>query len=398
MRILSIHNRYLQRGGEDESSKLEVALLREKGHQVFEQAADNHQIEGRSLVGIGLRSIWNPASYSRTRELIREHQIDLVKVDNFFPQISPAIFYAAHAAGIPTVQSLRNYRLICPGATFFRDGKVCEDCKTKLVPWPSLLHGCYRESRAQTLAPAAMATAHRMAGTWKNRVTAFIALSEFSRRKFIEGGLPADRIHVKPNFVFDHGIGDGKDASAVYVGRLSPEKGVDTLLSGWRRIGERLKLKIVGGGPLEPAVRECAASVPSIEYLGPRSLEETYEIIGNATVLIFPSTCYETFGRSVAEAFAKGTPVIASNLGNIATMVTHRVNGLHFESGSAESLAGQVEWMLEHSAEWRAMRLAARTTYEELYSPARNYQMMMDIFDRAVAAKPLRPIRENAVA
>ncbi len=398
MKILSIHNRYLHRGGEDESNKLENSLLRDKGHEVFEHLVDNHDFAGQSLVGIGLRSIWNPTTYSVTRALIREHHIDLVKVDNFFPQVSPAIFYAANAERVPTVQNLRNFRLLCPGATFFREGKICEDCISKTVPWPSLLHGCYRESRSQTLAPAAMASIHRLAGTWRNRVTAFVALSDFARRKFIEGGLPSDRLYVKPNFVSDHGVGDGSGAYALFVGRLSPEKGVDTLLSAWQRIGNRLKLKIVGGGPLEATVRDHAATIPSLDYLGPMPLEETYEIMGRAAALIFPSTCYETFGRTIAEAFAKGTPVIASNIGNITTMVTHRNNGLHYDSGSSESLAEQVEWMLEHPAEWRAMRTAARKTYEELYTPARNYQMMIDIFDRVAAAGQFPSLRENAVA
>lgn len=397
MNILSVHNRYLLRGGEDESSDLENALLRENGHQVFEHVADNHDIAGKFLVAIGVRSVWNQATYSNLRSLIREKRIDIVKIDNFFPQISPSVFYAAHAEGVPTVQALRNFRLLCPGVLFYRDGKVCEDCSNKFVPWPSVLHGCYRRSRTQTVAPAAMTTIHRLAGTWKNRVTAYVALSEFCREKFIQGGLPADRMFVKPNFVFDQGVGDGSDACALFVGRLSPEKGIDALLSAWSRIGNRLKLKIVGAGPLEETVRQHAAANSSIEYLGPRPLAETYDIMGKAAALIFPSTWYETFGRTVAEAFAKGTPVIASNLGNMATMVTHRRNGLHFEPGSAESLAEQVQWMLDHPAEWRAMRPCARNTYEELYTPARNYQMMMDIYGRAIESKQRHHARGNAV-
>lgn len=387
MNILSVHNRYLLRGGEDESTELENALLRDRGHHVVEYFADNHTIDGSRLVGVGLRSVWNPATYSKVRKLIREDRIDLVKIDNFFPQISPAVYYAANAEHVPSVQSLRNFRLLCPGAIFFRDGKVCEDCIGRTMPWPGVLHGCYRNSRAQTLGPAAMASVHRLAGTWNNRVTAYVALSEFSRQKFVQGGLPDAKVFVKPNFVTDQGIGTGEDRCALFVGRLSPEKGLDVLLSAWGRIRDKLKLRIAGTGPLEAKVREHAAVNPGIEYLGQKSLAETYDLMGRAMALIFPSQWYETFGRTVAESFAKGTPVIASDLGNMKLMVTHRRTGLHFEPGSADSLVEQVEWMLAHQDEWKQMRPDARLAYEESFTPDRNYEMTMQIFERASGIK-----------
>lgn len=398
MNILSVHNRYLFRGGEDQSSELENALLRKKGHNVVEHVADNHSIGGQFLVGVGARSVWNPASYSKLRECIRTNKIDLVKIDNFFPQVSPAVFYAANAERVPAVQALRNFRLLCPGAVFFRDGKVCEDCLGKAIPWPGIVHGCYRKSRAQTLAPAAMASVHKMAGTWARRVTAYVALSEFSRTKFIQGGLPAEKLFVKPNFVPDNGVGDGKAGYALFVGRLSPEKGLDLLLSAWNRIGSRLQLKIVGVGPLESMVREHAAANSGIEYLGEKPIAETYELMGNAMALVFPSQWYETFGRTVAEAFAKGTPVIASNLGTMSTMVSHQSTGLHFDPGSPESLAQQVEWMLANPRQWHAMRTTARQTYERLYTPDRNYQMMMSIFEAAITSKQAERQKLSGVA
>jgi len=393
LNILSVHNRYIYRGGEDESTELENRLLRDKGHHVVEYLADDHSIDGKHLIGVGLCAIWNPASYSNIRRLIRQHQIDLVKIDNFFPQISPAVYYAASAEGVPSVQSLRNFRLLCPGAIFFRDGKVCEDCMNRPIPWPGVVHGCYRDSRMQTLAPAAMASAHRLAGTWSRRVTAYVALSEFSRQKFVQGGLPVAKVFVKPNFVPDHGIGLGDDRCVLSVGRLSPEKGLDVLLSAWRRIGKRLKLKIVGAGPLEALVREHAAANPSIEYLGQKTLAETYDLMGRATAVIFPSQWYETFGRTVAEAFAKGTPVIGSNLGGMRTMISHQQTGLHFDPGRADSLAEQVEWMLAHEEVWRGMRKTARQAYEMHYTPERSYARMMTIYEWAIlnqgSARPM---------
>ena len=386
MNILSVHNRYLQRGGEDESTELENSLLRTHSHNVVEYMVDNHDLQHQALIGIGVRSIWNHNSYLGIRELIRRHQIDLVKVDNFFPQISPAVFYAARAERVTTVQTLRNFRLACPGAVFFRDGKVCEDCLGKMFPWPGVIHGCYRKSRAQTIAPALMSYVHGVSGTWKKCISAYIALTEFSRDKFIEIGLPEEKIFVKPNFVIDGGMGSGDGDFALYVGRLSPEKGIDLLLSGWKIIGSRLRLKIVGTGPLEEEVKKAAAVNPAITFLGQLPLAEAYELMGKASVVIFSSKWYETFGRTVAEAFAKGTPVIAANVGTMRTMVKHQVNGLHFDPNATESLVEQVEWMLAHRDNWREMRIAARQTYESHYTPERNYEMLIQIYDQVTSA------------
>ena len=193
MKILSVHNRYLQRAGEDESTESENALLREHGHLVVECFEDNHDLENPISISIGLGAIWSHRSYRRVRGLIAEHSIDLVKIDNFFPQISPAVYYAARRAGVPSVQSLRNFRIGCPGALLFRAGEVCQQCVGKNLAWPGILHGCYRGSRLMSAAPALMATVHRMAGTWNHQVTAYVALTDFSRERFLEIGLPAER-------------------------------------------------------------------------------------------------------------------------------------------------------------------------------------------------------------
>jgi glycosyltransferase involved in cell wall biosynthesis len=391
LKILSVHNRYLHHGGEEESSRLENALLRSHGHHVEEYVLDNHDIQNQLLFGVGLRSIWNQKSYAHIRQHIRQHRIELVRSDNFFPQISPAVFYAARAEGVPTVQTLRNFRLSCPSAVFFRDGNVCEDCLGKLVPWPGILHGCYRNSNTQTLAPAFMATLHRIAGTWNHRVSAYIALSEFSRAKFVQIGLPKDKIFVKPNFVTDSGVGAGDGSYALFVGRLSPEKGIDVLLEAWKTIQSDLKLVIAGSGPLAQIVRQSAAVNPAVTYLGQTSLEQTYELMGQASVLMFPSKWYETFGRTVAEAFAKGTPVIASNIGTMKTMITHQQTGLHFDAGKPESMVEQLRWMLADRDRWQRMRSAARQTYEKHYTPERNYEMMMQIYTWALTHNQTAP-------
>jgi len=384
MNILSVHNLYLHRGGEDVSTEYEIALLRESGHNVVEYRSDNHSLVGDSMFEVGIRSIWNQQAYRQIVNLVRERKIDLVKIDNFFPQISPAVYYAAHFAGVPSVQTLRNYRIGCPGALLYRNGSICEKCVGKNFAWPGILHGCYRGSHIVTAAPALMSALHRVAGTWQHRVTAYVALTDFSRDKFVEIGLPAEKIFVKPNFAPDTGTRPGAGGYALYVGRLSQGKGVDTLIEAWKLLGNPIKLKIVGSGPLHGEFATATAT-SSVELLGEQPLARVYELAGDASMVIFPSTWFETFGRIVAESFALGTPVIAARLGSMPAMIDHQKSGLLFEPGDSQSLAAQVRWMLDHKERWPAMRAAARAAYEQNYTPARNYQRMMEIYSWAIS-------------
>ncbi|MGH1571176.1 glycosyltransferase family 4 protein [Methylobacterium sp. P31] len=250
---------------------------------------------------------------------------------NTFPLISPAAYYAASEAGTTVVQTLDNYRLVCVNALLFREGRVCEDCLGKTVAWSGIKHGCYRSSRAASAIVASMQVFHRAKGTWRDRVDAYIALNDASRRKFIVGGLPNERIAVKPNFLhIDPGQGAGSGDYALFVGRLSKEKGLPCLLDAWSRLEGRFPLKIVGDGPLRSLVESHARADQSIEYLGPMSQEAVLQIVGEARLLIQPSECYETWPRVIVEAFAKGTPVLASNLGAMAEMVDHGRTGWLF--------------------------------------------------------------------
>jgi len=386
------HNRYRQRGGEDESTDAEMALLRSHGHEVVELIEDNKELSGSSLPRAALDTVWSRASYEKARRTIRSRRVDVLHVQNSFPRISPSVYYAARSEGVPVVQTLRNYRLLCPNALFFREGRVCEDCLGKTLPWPGLLHACYRDSRAATAPVAAMLTAHRAMGTWRDAVDVYVSLSEFARGKFVEGGLPKDRIVVKPNFVHpDPGPGMGRGGFALFVGRLSPEKGVDTLLDAWDRLKVRLPLKIVGDGPLADRVEGAAAASPRrIEWLGRRPVGEVYELMGEASVLVFPSEWYETFGRVAAEAFAKGTPVIAAEIGAISELVEHGRTGLRFRPGDAEDLARKVQWAVNHPTELARMRLEARGEYERRYGAEANYHRLMEIYEMAAEKERAR--------
>jgi glycosyltransferase involved in cell wall biosynthesis len=382
MHILSIHNRYQIRGGEDESRAAEENLLRQMGHQVDSYEENNDQIAKLSALNLALKTVWSEASRQIVRQTLRQSTYDIVHVQNFFPLISPAVHYAAKAEGVPVIQTLRNYRLLCPNALFFRDGRVCEDCLGKPIPYPGVVHGCYRESQAASAAVATMITAHRVMQTWTHQVDLFIALTQFARQKFIQGGIPAEKIVIKPNFVpFDPGRGEGEGGYALFVGRLSVEKGLDVLLAAWQQLGEKIPLKIVGDGPLSGQV--TAAQTSGVEWLGRRPMSEVYDLMGNAKFLVFPSRWYETFGRVAVEAFAKGIPVIAAEIGAIAELVDSGRTGLLYDPNSPADLIAQVEWMLSHPSELTQMRQEARAEFEAKYTAQRNYEYLIDIYDKA---------------
>lgn len=386
MHILSIHNQYKIRGGEDESTESEKLLLREMGHQVDVYQKNNDQISEYNPVHLALRTIWSQEAYQNVRQKLKQHGSDLIHVQNFFPLISPSVYYAARAEGVPVIQTLRNYRLICPNGLFFRDGRVCEDCLGNFVPYHGVIHACYRNDLKATATTAAMVTLHRMIRTWSKQVNLFISLSKFARLKFIEAGFPQEKIIVKPNFVHpDPGIGEGSGGYALYVGRLSVEKGLDVLLASWEHLSEKIPLKIVGDGPLAEQVVEATKRMPQVEWLGRRPMKEVYKLMGEAMFLIFPSKWYETFGRVAIEAFATGTPVIAAKLGAIAELVEDRRTGVHFSPGDALDLAAKVEWILKHPRQLRQMRMEARAEFVAKYTAQTNYQQLMEIYNLALS-------------
>lgn len=384
MQILSIHNNYLIRGGEDESRVAEEQLLRETGHQVDVYEEHNQRIAELSATDTAIRTIWSQESYEIVKQQLQKSAYNIVHVQNFFPLISPSVYYAARSQNVPVVQTLRNYRLLCPNGLFFRDGQVCEDCLGQFFPISGMVHNCYRQNRAATTTTAMMLMLHRFLGTWMHQVNLFVALSEFARNKFISAGFPPEKIVVKPNFVDpDPGMGEGQGGYALYVGRLSVEKGLDTLLQAWEHLNCSIPLKIVGDGPLSSLVVAATQQSPHIEWLGRKPLPEVYDLIGEATMLIFPSKWYETFGRVAVEAFAKGTPVIAANLGAIAELVEDEYTGLHFRPGNAEDLASKVDKFLSKpQSHVQRMRKAARAEYEQKYTAQQNYHRLMNIYQQ----------------
>lgn len=387
MKILMLHNRYLLPGGEDQATLADAALLRDHGHEVELLVEDNRRVEQLGKLRTGARTVWSPEAYRRINEKLRTGHFDILHVQNFFPLWSPSVYYAASRNGVPVVQTLHNYRLMCANSLLFRDQHVCEECIGRLFPWPAILHACYRNNRAASAAVAGLISAHRLAGTWRKRVAIYIAVSDFTRDKYIAGGMAAERIVVKPNFIHPTPLpGAGGGGYALFVGRLSPEKGIATMLEAWKSARTVVPLKIVGEGPLADLVITVGKAESGIEYLGPKSLPEVMDLMRSAEFLVFPSEWYETMGRTIMEAFAVGTPVVASRIGPPASMIIPGETGFHFQPGNVAELRERVEWCSSHRAELRAMRGKARQAFEANYTGAANAEILLKAYGMAKSA------------
>ncbi len=382
LRILLLHNAYQQAGGEDVSVAREHDLLAGRGHEVRLHTVSNQTV----------RTAWDrmrtaaqvPYSLSARRRIATEIQAvrpDIVHVHNFFPLLTPSVYDACRAARRPVVQTLHNYRLLCLNGMFSRNGGVCEDCLRTPVPWPGVVHACYRGSRGGSAAVAAMLTLHRALRTWAEKIDVYIAPTDFARSAFIRGGLPSEKIVVKPHFVDpDPGPGEGAGRYALFVGRLSPEKGLATLLAAWECLAERIPLKIVGDGPLASQVAMATRRNASVEWLGQQPPDRVRACMKDARVLLFPSLVYETFGMVIAEAYAAGLPVIASDGGSATSLVAHGRTGLLFRRGDPADLAAKVTWLWAHPEERAALSRAARREFQQHYSAEQNHQALMDIY------------------
>ena len=377
--VAVLHNYYQLPGGEDEVFRAETQLLESHGHRVIRFTADNHQVERMGTLALAASSHWNQPRYRELRELFRSERPDIAHFHNTQPLISPAAYYAARAEGVSVVQSLHNFRLVCPNGLLFRDGRVCEDCLGKRFAWPGVVHACYRDSVPATAVTATTTTLHSLMGTWTKVVGAYIALSEFSRAKLIEGGLPADRTFMKPNFLSaDPGVGAHEGGFGLYVGRLSKEKGLGVLQSAWQLLSQACPLKVIGG-PLPERIPELGG----VEWLGHQSKDRVFAEMRNAAFLVFPSECYENCPMTIIEAFACGLPVIVSDQGSAAGMVRDGVTGRHFRTGDPNDLSAKVRELLADPKALRMMGAAARRCYESDYGSERNYSRLMEIYHHA---------------
>ena len=387
MRVLIAHNAYQHRGGEDSVAESEITMLRAHGHEVQTYRRHNDELAGIGRASAALQAVWSSRTTAEVEQCIGSFKPDVIHVHNTMPLISPSIYWTAQRFGVPVVQTLHNFRLICPQAMLLREGRVCEDCVGKL-PWRGVVHGCYRGSVAQTGVMALMLTTHRLLGTWQHKVTRYIALNEFARAKYIRGGLPGARISVKPNFVDVPALSVPRGALSreglLFVGRLSEEKGIALLLDAFARLSPGQTLRVVGSGPLEPWVRDQLPRLPGLHCLGPLPAEQVYAQMRRSAALVLPSICYENFPRTIVEAFACGLPVIASDLGALPSIVRQGQTGLLFQPGDAEALAACITAATSEPESLRQMGLLARDHYERELTGATNYRQLLTIYAQAI--------------
>ncbi len=393
MRVLLLHNRYQIQGGEDVVVAQEAEMLRSFGIpvDVFEITNDSiSTVQDKIYTTVHLA--YSSRMREQVRERIRSFRTDVVHVHNFFPRFTPSVYDAANTEGCGVVQTLHNYRLMCANGYLFREQKICTDCLTQGSAWPALVHRCYRGSAVGTAALTGMVAYHKIRRTWRDRIGRFITLTEFARSLFIEHvGLPADRVIVKANVVPDIGVAPGDKKYALFVGRLSPEKGIGSILRAAKSGMFPLPLMIVGSGPMENEVR-ATAELGQLEFLGKRSSEEVHLLLQRAKMLLAPSMWHEAgVPLVIGEAFSAGVPVITSRIKPIDSVVEHERNGLLVTPGSEQEICEAAARLHSDRELLVRMGVEARQTYEQLYLPANNFRALLDIYTDAIeiAKQPL---------
>jgi glycosyltransferase involved in cell wall biosynthesis len=381
MRILVAHNFYQQAGGEDTVVNAEISMLRAHGNDVEIYGRTNEDINEISPVKVAGQTFWSRHTNKDIASLVSNFKPDVIHVHNTFPLISPSIYWAAAKANVPVVQTLHNFRLLCPQAMFLRDGKVCEDCLGN-IPWRGIMHGCYRGSKSQTAVLAGMTTAHSIIGTWHNKITRYIALNEFCRQKFIAGGLPAHSIAVKPNFLDAPAIAETARNGFLFVGRLSPEKGICTLAAAAKLLN-KASIRVAGIGEQSALLENIAG----LDMLGKLPSEVIFNKMAQSSALIMPSIWYENFPRTLVESFAYGLPVIASRIGALSELIEDGVTGLLFEPGNAADLAKKMQWAQQNPEKMRQMGQKAYALYQAKYTPKQNYAQLISIYKDAIKQK-----------
>ncbi len=334
---------------------------------------------------------WNPFSEKKILSVLHHERPDIMHVHNFFPLLSPAIFYAAKGFGTATVMTLHNYRLFCAAGIPMRNGRPCTLCLDSKSVASALRYGCYRGSRLATVPMALMIMLHRSMHTWWHHVDFFVALSDFQKCLMAEAGLPNEAIRVKPQFYPDPPDAqpwEGREKKVIFIGRLSEEKGVEVLLEAWRAWGSNAPLlEVVGDGPLRMKLSQTASGIGlahRIAFVGQLPFDETQQHLSSARLLVIPSLCFEGFPMVVREAFALGVPVVASRLGPLPDIVEEGVAGALFEAGNAQDLLRTLRSLWTDQDRLAKLAAGARETFEKKYTADINYRMLIDIYRTAI--------------
>ena len=384
MKILLGHNFYRYRGGEDEVVEDEAQLLKDKGEEVFFYHKSNKAFDRltplsklQALYHIG----WSREAYTEVRSLIRQHKPEVAHFHNLFYRLTPSVYQACHEEGVPVVQTLHNYRIRCANGLYFRNGEICQKC-LKDTFQPAIRYGCFQNSRLKTFFLVRALQKYWEKGIWAKYVRRFIVLSEFSKQKHLEAGLPKEKMAVKPNFCPPASEPGKKGNFVLYLGRLSLEKGVDVLVEAWRKHAF-FPLKIAGDGPQKAELQAKAGK--DVEFLGALPKQDAMRLLQEAKMLVVPSVCYENFPRVIVEAFSMGTPVLCSKLGGMAEIVEEGVSGFHFEPGNPDDLLRQMKRMKD--MDLTQIQKNARKIYQERYTAEGNYSFLRSIYEEAICAE-----------
>lgn len=384
MKILIIHTFYRDKGGEDAVVSAEISLLKEAGLEVELLSFQNPQNAISAIIALIVSPV-NVFSFIRTRNKIRNFQPDVVHLHNWHFAASPSVVVASHLAKVPIVLSLHNFRLICPSATLFYNGKVFLESLKHQFPWKAISKGVYRNSVLQSFGLAFTIFLHKQLNTWK-MVDRYIVFSGFMKNMFLQStfGIAENKFVIKGNSIPDllYKKETQRKNHFVFIARLSAEKGLDVMLKAFAKTG--FKLMVYGYGPLEKDVLDYAMLYPNIQFKGPLSNTEVADELRNCSALVFPSICFEGMPLTILEAFSTGTPVIASNLGAMSTMVLDHHNGLHFEAGNSVDLAEKLQyWDTLPKSEREQYTVKARETYEKNYTPQANLNILSSIYQAA---------------
>ena len=357
----------------------EVDLLRRNGHEVLVYLRDNEELTRMKNHHAALQTLWSHKAVADVTALAEKFRPELIHSHNTFPLISPSLYSVATRLNVPVIQTLHNFRLICPQATLLRNGVQCEDCVGNL-PWRAIVHRCYRNSLPQSAVSSSMIMLHRLLRTWHTKVTRYIVLNQLCRDKFIAGGFPFDLLRIKPNFVDSANEPEWVHRSGgIFIGRLSEEKGLKVLAEALSQLPD-CQIDVYGKGDLQTFVEATSC----FHYKGFHAADELQACLRQAAYLVIPSTGIESFGLVAIEAFAAGTPVIASAHGGLQEIVVHGKTGLLVESGNSEALARAIAFAEDHPAEMKIMGRAARQAYLSRYTPEINYRLLMTIYREAV--------------
>lgn len=390
MKILQAHNYYQFAGGEDNVLNLEKQLLSDNGHQVFQFLKNNREISNwRKKVKLLFNTHYSIESKKKFANTLKQINPDIVHVHNFFPLITPSIYEACQESVIPVVQTLHNYRLIHPGATLYHNERI-DERSVKGSAYRCVMDGVYRNSRIQTAVVAHMIEYHRKHNTWNSKINKFISLTEFARQKFIEGGICKEKLIVKPNFCYDLNQKyqrRGNEIQFIFIGRIVEVKGIRELLDIWMNEQIPYKLMIFGEGPLKKKLEEQSKSNKHIVWMGQQDQSVVFQELKNSTALIFPSKWYEGFPMTIVEAFSLGVPVITSNIGSQAEIVKDSYHGLHFDLKHFDAIKKHIYHLANNKQDQFGLGQNARKTYLEKYTPEKNYQQLIKIYEEAIATK-----------